>query len=109
MYGDRDKLRFCDYLVMYANIVKRGVPYQILPFIELVDRLGRKAALNIWKQYNSIEKLLRVLKDEKRTSKEFIEIPRIGKTFSGKIIEKRKELIMNLQKKHKLWITFSLS
>lgn len=107
--GDRDKLRFCDYLVMYANIVKRGVPYQILPFIELVDRLGRKAALNIWKQYNSIEKLLRVLKDEKRTSKEFIEIPRIGKTFSGKIIEKRKELIMNLQKKHKLWITFSLS
>lgn len=107
--GDRDKLNFCDYLAMCANITRRGVPYHVLPFVELIDRLGRKAALNILEKYVSEREILKVLGDEKSTSKEFIAIDRIGKTLSQRIIEKRKELIINLQKKIKLWGTFSFS
>lgn len=107
--GDRDKLNFCDYLAMCANIMRKGVPYQVLPFVELIDRLGRKAALNILRKYASVPEILKVLGDKQRTSKEFISLSGIGKTLSQRIIEKRVELIANLQKKIKLWGTFSFS
>ena len=107
--GDRSKLNFCDYLEMCANIMRRGVPYQVLPFVELIDRMSRNAAQNILKKYGSEREILKVLGDEKRTSKEFIALDGIGKTLSQRIIEKRKELIANLQKKITLLGTFSSS
>jgi superfamily II DNA/RNA helicase len=106
---DHDKLNFCDYLEMCANIMRKGVPFQVLPFIELIDRFRRKSALSILEKYGSKEKLLRVLGDKERTSREFVLIKGIGKTFSQRIIENREELIVNLQKKIKLWGTFSFS
>jgi len=105
--GDRNKLNLCDFLEMYANITRRGVPYQVLPFVELIDRMRRNAALKILEEYGSERELLKVLADEKRTSEEFIAIEGIGKTFSQRIIEKRKDLIANLQRKITLWGTFS--
>jgi len=105
--GDRDKMQFCDYLEMCANITTRGVPHLVLPFVELIDRLGRKAALNILNKYGSTPALLKLLGDEQRTTKEFITIDGIGKTLSQRIIEKRMELMLNLQKKIMLWGTFS--
>lgn len=104
---DRDKLSFCDYLEICANIMKRGVPYQVLPFIELVDRLGRKKAFRIWEKYGSKEELLKVLGDESRTAEEFKMIKGIGNTLSQRIIEKREQLIRNLQKKITVCGTFS--
>jgi len=105
--GDREKISFCRFMEMCANMIKRGVPYQVLPFVELIDRLGRKVAMRILEEYGSAVEILKVLKDEKRTSKEFLGIEGIAKTLNQRIIAKRVELIANLQSKITLWGTFS--
>lgn len=105
--GDRDKMNFCRFLEMCANITKRGIPYQVLPFAELISRFRRDAAANILRKYGSAVEILRVLKDEQRTKREFITIDGIGSILSQRILKKRKELIENLQRKITLWGTFS--
>jgi len=105
--GDRDKISFCRFMEMCANMIKRGVPYQVLPFVEVIDRLGRKVEMRILEEYGSAVEILKVLKDEKRTSKEFLGIEGIAKTLNQRIIAKRVELIANLQSKITLWGTFS--
>lgn len=105
--GNRDKMNFCGFLEMCANITKRGIPYQVLPFAELISRFRRHAAGNILRKYGSAVEILKVLGDEQRTKKEFITIEGIGNILSQRIVEKRKELIENLQKKITLWGTFS--
>jgi replicative superfamily II helicase len=107
--GDRNKLKLCEYLEMWSNILNRGVPYQVLPFAQLIDRLGRKTALNIQKEYGSAPEILKVLADETSIKKEFMKVTGISSTLSQRILEKRRELIMNLQKKIELWGTFSFS
>jgi replicative superfamily II helicase len=104
---ESEKLTFCEYLEMASSIMDKGVPYQVLPFTELVERLGRRVALNILAKYGSEKELLKVLGDEKRTSDEFGKIDGIGKTLSGRIVEKRVDLQSSLQKKTKLWGTFN--
>jgi len=104
---DSEKLSFCDYLEMAANIMKKGVPYQVLAFTELVERLGRRTALNIFEKYGSETELLKVLRDKKRTREEFPRIEGIGATLSDRILENREDLLLSLQKKITLWGTFS--
>jgi superfamily II DNA/RNA helicase len=106
---DSEKLTFCDYLEMASSIMDKGVPYQVLPFTEIVERLGRRVALNILDKYGTERELLKVLGDEKRTAEEFDKIDGIGKTLSARIIEKRIDLQSSLQKKTKLWGTFNPS
>ena len=107
--GGRNKLNLCEYLEMWANILNRGVPYQVLPFAQLIDRLGKKTALNILKEYGQAPVILKVLADETSIKREFMKVTGISSTLSQRILDKRKELIMNLQKKIKLWGTFSFS
>ena len=107
--GDRDKLNFCDFLEMCASMIKKGLPYQVLPFAEIIERLGRKTALRILQKYGSGSEVLKVLADEKQTEKEFKEIDGIGKILGQRIVDKRKELIRNLQRKITLWGTFASS
>ena len=92
---------------MCANVLKRGVPYQGLPFTQLIDRLGRRTALNILERYPSAPEILKILSDETSIKKELMKVPGIANTLSQRILEKRKELIMNLQKKIKLCGTFT--
>jgi replicative superfamily II helicase len=106
--GDHDKVEFCNFLELSASSLKRGLPYQVLPFAELIDRLGRKTALKILYKYDSAKEILKVLSDEKRTEREFREIEGIGKIMGQRIIDERKGLIANLQRKITLWGTFSL-
>lgn len=106
--SDHDKINFCNFLEMSANSMKKGLPYQVLPFSELIDRLGRKTALKILYKYGSASEILKLLSDEKRTQKEFRELDGIGKIMEQRIVDKRKELIANLQMKITLWGTFSL-
>jgi replicative superfamily II helicase len=107
--GDHDKVNFCNFLEMSASSLKRGLPYQVLPFAELIDRLGRKTALKILYRYGSAKEILRVLSDEKRTEKEFREIEGIGKIMGQRIIDERKGLIVNLQTKITLSGTYTFS
>jgi len=107
--GDRDKLNFCDFLGICASTIKRGLPHHVLPFPELIDRLGRKTAMKVAQKYGSGSEILRVLADEKLVEKEFREIEGIGRTLGQRIVDKRKELIVNLQRKITLWGTFSSS
>jgi replicative superfamily II helicase len=107
--GDHDKVNFCNFVEMSANSIKRGLPCQVLPFVELIERLGRKTALRILYRYGSAREILRVLSDEKRTEKEFKEIEGIGKIMGQRIIDERKGLIVNLQTKITLSGTYTFS
>jgi replicative superfamily II helicase len=107
--GDHDKVNFCNFLEMSASSLKRGLPFQVLPFAELIERLGRKTALKILHRYGSAREILRVLSDENRTQKEFREIEGIGKIMGQRIIDERKGLIANLQTKITLWGTYTFS
>lgn len=107
--GDHDKVNFCNFLEMSASSLKRGLPFQVLPFAELIDRLGRKTALKILYSYGSAREILKVLSDEKRTEKEFREIEGIGKIMGQRIIDERKGLIANLQTKITLSGTYTFS
>jgi len=107
--GDREKLNFSDFLEMSASVVKEGLPYQVLPFGELIDRLSRKTALRILEKYGSGSEVLKTLAEETRTEKEFREIEGIGRVLGQRIIDKRKELIANLQRKITLWGTYTSS
>lgn len=105
--GEREKIDFCNYLELFASIMKKGVPYEVLPFVELIERLGRKTALNILKRYPSNVELLRVLSDEGRVKDEFRSISGIGDVLHQRIIDRRQDLIGNLQGKITLWGTFN--
>jgi replicative superfamily II helicase len=105
--GNSDLQNFSDFLEISSSVIKKGLPYQVLPFGELIERLGRKTALNILEKYRSEQELLKVLSDESRTEKEFKEIEGIAKILGQRIIEKRKELIANLQRKITLWGTYN--
>jgi len=97
--ADRDKLDFRDFLEICGSTIKRGLPCHVLPFAELIERLGRKTALRILKKYGSGSEVLKALTNEKQTEKEFKEIEGIGKILGQRIIDRRKELIVNLQRK----------
>lgn len=105
--GEREKVNFCNYLELFASIMKKGVPYEVLPFVELIERLGRRTALNILKRYPSDVELLRVLSDEGRVKDEFRSIDGIGSVLHQRIMDRRQNLIENLQRKITLWGTFN--
>ncbi len=105
--GSIELQNFSDFLEISASVIKKGLPYQVLPFGELIERLGRKTALNILTKYRSEQELLRVLSDESRTEKEFKDIEGIGKVLGQRIVEKRKDLIANMQRKITLWGTYN--
>jgi hypothetical protein len=105
--GSSELQNFSDFLEISASVIKKGLPFQVLPFGELIERLGRKTALNILEKYHSEQELLKVLSDESRTEKEFRDVDGIGRVLGQRIVEKRKELIANLQRKITLWGTYN--
>lgn len=105
--GDPGQLKFCELLEMCGSMMKRGIPYHGLPFAELIDRIGRKKAMAILRKYGTEREVLKALADQKRTEKEFREIEGIGKKLAQRIVEKRKNLFANLQRKIELWGTYN--
>lgn len=105
--GDRAMLKLCEYLVLFSMIIEKGVPFHVLPFVETIDGIGQRVALKISKRYSDAPSILRILSNPNTLIQELPKIEGIGTTLTKRVLEKRKDLISNLQKKTTSWGTFT--
>jgi len=107
--GDKEKTNLSEYLDLFSEVIKNGVPYRVLPFVEIVDGIGQKIALKISEKYTDAPKILAMLSDPDRIRKELPEIEGIGRTLTDRVVENQTDLIAGLQKKITLWGDFTFT
>lgn len=105
--GDKEKLKLCEYLDLFSKTIEKGLPYCVLPLVETIDGIGQRIALRILEKYNNAPSVLKMLSKPEKVRQELPKIEGIGKILTDRVVEKRKDLIANLQKKITCWGNFT--